>query len=246
MKISSSFYNQNDLNNDSVSFKGVPSKPFYIPECIGTLGKYAGEYIDSPEQRLFLALATVAVKPLIDLKFAQDDKKVDTAIKSAAKGMSGGLTGVAIRAAFLKLTDKFIGYDVINNKLIKKQNALNQLFFPNIAKELNNESVEIIKLRTKKYSNTLGSLFAILFMILFSNSKIDVPLTNDMQDLLSGVVKENKSWVKSAQDVTVARGKKIIDWFVHKKDIFKNIADKAKDIFAILKDNNSQKQKEAK
>ena len=243
MKISSSFYKQ-DRNTDSPSFKSVPPNPRYIPEFIGTLGKYAGEYIDSPEQRLFLALATIAFKPLIDLKYADDDKKVDTALKSTAKSAAGGITGVAIRGAFLKLTDKFIGYDTINNNLIPKRNRLNTLFLPEIAKELKEESPEIIKLRIKKYSNTLGSLFAIIFMILFSNSKIDVPLTNDIQDLLSGVVKENKSWTKSLHDVAAARGKKIADWFIRKKNILSNIVNKTKDIAYIIKNDEPEKMKE--
>lgn len=245
MKISSSF-NKQDRNINSPTFKGVPPKPKYIPEIIGTLGKYAGEYVDSPEQRLFLALATIAFKPLIDLKYADEDKKIDTALKSAAKSAAGGITGVGIRGAFLKLTDKYIGYDIINNNLIPKRNRLNTLFLPEIAKEIKVESPEIVKLRIKKYSNTLGSLFAIIFMIIFSNSKIDVPLTNDIQDLLSGVVKENKSWIKSLHDVASARGAKIADWFIRKKNIITNIGTKTKDIIDIIKNGSTEKNKDAK
>lgn len=244
MKISSSFSKQ-DRNINSPSFKGVPPNPKYIPEFIGTLGKYAGEYIDSPEQRLFLALATIAFKPLIDLKYAEEDKKVDTALKSAAKGIAGGLTGVTIRSAFLKLTDKYIGYESFNGKLFTKRNGFNMLFMPEIDRTFKEEYPELVKLWIKKYSNTLGSLFAIIFMIVFSNSKIDVPLTNDIQDLLSGVVKENKSWTKSLHDVASKRGKKITDWFLHKKSILDNILKKIKDIIKIIKGTPVDSNKEA-
>ena len=81
-------------------------------------------------------------------------------------------------------------------------------------------------------------------MILFSNSKIDVPLTNDIQDLLSGVVKENKSWTKSLHDVAAARGKKIADWFIRKKNILSNIVNKTKDIAYIIKNDEPEKMKE--
>ena len=244
MKISSSFYNTNSRNN-SHSFKGVPVNPVYIPEWVGTIGKYAGKYIDSPEQRLILALATLMFKPAIDLKYARDDKKIDTALKTTAKGLAGGITGVAIRGAFLKLTEKYIGYDCINNRLISKQNRLNSLFLPKISQQIKEDYPELVKLRIAKYSNTLGSLFAIAFMILFSNSNIDVPLTNDLQDLLSGVVKEKKTWLKSLGDVSSARADKIRNWFKRKMNVAEKISTKLRDIAAIIKspDNREEPKK---
>ena len=244
MKISSSFYNTNSRNN-SHSFKGVPDNPVYIPEFIGKIGKYAGRYIDSPEQRLFLALATLMFKPAIDLKFAREDKKVDSALKTTAKGLAGGFTGVAIRVAFLKLTEKYIGFDCINKRLIPKQNRLNSLFLPKISQQMKEDYPEIVKMRIAKYSNTLGSLFAIAFMILFSNSNIDVPLTNDLQDLLSGVVKEKKTWLKSLGDVSSARANKIKNWFKDKMNIAEKISAKLHDIANVIR-NTDNKREEAK
>ena len=242
MKISSSFYKQ-DRNINSPSFQGVPPNPKFIPEFIGTLGKYAGEYIDSPEQRLFLGLATIAFKPLIDLKYAEKDKKADTAIKSAAKGIAGMTTGIAIRSGFIKLTEKYIGYDFIKDKAIRKSNMINTLFLPDIAKEMCNESIETLKRQTKKYCNTLGSILAIIFMIVFSNSKIDVPLTNDLHDLLAGVIKDNKSWPKSIYDTIKARGGKIVGWFKKKKDAIVNIKNKVTDIAAVIKTPDDKQKK---
>lgn len=245
MKISSSFYNTNSRNN-SHSFKGVPANPCYIPEIIGRMGKFAGKYIDSPEQRLFLALATLMFKPLIDLKYAREDKKIDSALKTTAKGLAGGLTGVTIRGAFLQLTEKYIGYDCINKRLIPKQNRLNSLFLPKISQQMKEDCPEIVKLRIAKYSNTLGSLFAIAFMVLFSNSNIDVPLTNDLQDLLSGVVKEKKTWLKSLGDVSSARANKIINWFKRKLNIAEKISTKIKDIAAVIKSDGNKREESKK
>lgn len=238
MKISSSFHNI-DSNQSYQSFKGVPPNPKYIPEIIGNIGKVAGEYINTPEQKLFLATAALMFQPLIDLKYAKEDQKEDVAIKSASKAMAGGFTGVLIRAVFLKITDHFIGF--------QKHNKLNKLFFPDTAIRLKEVRPEIAKLRMKQYSRTLGTLFAVLFMILFSNSHIDVPLTSDLQDLISGVVKDKKSWLTSLNDVKNNRCKKIVDWFKHKKDIFNKIKHKTKGIINVISEDTPQIQnKESK
>ncbi|MBQ4122885.1 hypothetical protein IJD44_04080 [bacterium] len=239
MKISSSF-NKNDRNISSPAFKAVPPNPRYIPEFVGKIGKYAGEYIDSPEQRLFLALATIAFKPLIDLKYADEDKKVDTAIKSLAKGIAGGLTGVAIRSVFLAVANKYIGFAeqlTGDGKLKPRNNILSKLFLTdNICKTLSKESRNIADKSLKKYLNSLGSIGAIVFMLAFSNSKVDVPLTNDIQDLFSGVIKEDKTWLKSLKDVKDNRVKKISTWYQNKKAAVIKFIEKTKKIIKITKD----------
>ena len=238
MKICSSF-NTDRNNNTYQSFKGVPPNPKYIPEFIGNLGKLAGEYINTPEQKLFLAISALTFQPLIDLKYAQDDKKIDASIKSASKAMAGGFTGVVIRAAFLKITNHFIGFN--------KHNKLNRLFMPDDAVRIKLYDPDMAQLRIKQYSQTLGTLFAVLFMILFSNAKVDVPLTSDLQDIISGIVKQNKSWLRSINDVANNRGKKISSWFKQKGDIFKNIKNKFKDILnVILEKPEETKGKESK
>lgn len=239
MKISSSFNNIDKKNNSYQSFKGVPPNPKYIPEFVGNLGKLAGEYIRTPEQKLFLALSALMFQPIIDLKHARDDKKVDSAIKSASKAIAGGFTGVLIRAAFLKLTDYYIGF--------QKRNKLNKLFFPKSAIQLNEVSSEIAKIRMKQYNQTLGSLFAVLFMIFFSNSKVDVPLTAIFQDIISGIVKEDKSWLLSLNDVLKDRKNKITNWLKDKYSRLKNIYVKTKKIINIIREENTKpKDKEPK
>ena len=210
-----------------------------MPNILGKIGKLAGEYVSMPEQKLFLATTALMFVPLIDLKYADEDKKVDTAIKSASKAMMGGLTGVIIRAAFLKFMDKFVG--------LGKHNVINTYLLPPKASELNaklsaakNEAEKLmLAKKVKQYSQTMGTLFAILFMTFFSNSKVDVPLTSDMQDLISGVVKENKTWLKSLADVSKSRKTKISNWFEKKKIFFSNVKEKIVRIVNVLKEGPS-------
>lgn len=234
MKISSSFNNSADVNGQHVSFKGaVPANPKYIPEVVGKLGKVAGEYINTPEQKLFLATSALMFQPLIDLKYAQEDQEIDSAIKSASKAMAGGITGVTIRAAFLKLTKHFIGF--------QKHNKMNKLFMPYDAVLMRQKDPEMAQLRINQYNQTLGALFAVLFMIFFSNSNIDVPLTSDIQDLISGVVKENKSWLTSLNDVKNNRIKKIKNWFANKVKFFTSIKEKASKVATVINGNDTAK-----
>ncbi len=227
MKISSSF-NSPKRGQQQQSFKGIPENPKYIPEVIGNIGKLAGEYINTPEQKFFLALTALMFQPLIDLKFANDEQKNDAAIKSASKAIAGGITGVSIRAIFLKITDKYIGFD--------KNNKLNRYFFPRAAWDLQKQKPEIAKLDMNKYTKTLGTLFAVIFMILFSNSKMDVPLTNDIQDFISGIAKDNKTWLQSFADVGNNRSKKIKTWLNKKKEFFQKTYIKLKKIAAVIKE----------
>lgn len=236
MKISSSFYNKSSDNQNQISFKGVPQNPTYIPELLGNLGKVAGEYINTPEQKLFLSTAALAFQPRIDLKYAKEGQEVDSAIKSASKAIAGGLTGVTIRAAFLTLTKHFIGF--------QKHNKLNRLFMPYDAIQLRLKDPDMAQLRMNQYTQTLGTLFAVLFMIFFSNSKVDVPLTSDIQDLISGVVKDKKSWLTSLNDVKNSRCKKISNWFKRKKDIFTKIGNKTQKVIKVMNEDSSSSVKE--
>ena len=227
MKISSSFNNVNNKEKYQ-SFKGIPSNPKYYPEALGHIGKVAGEYISMPEQKLFLALTALMFTPLIDLKFANDEQKQDAAIKSASKAIAGGFTGVAIRALFASITDHFIGFE--------KFNKLNRLFFPDNASVIKRNRPQMADLYMKQYTKTLGTLFAIAFMIFFSNSKVDVPLTSDLQDFISGIAKDNKSFLQSLNDVTNSRCNKIKNWFKHKKDACINIKNKLVRIVKIIRE----------
>lgn len=231
MKISSSFLEGKNKNCKKTSFKAIPNSPLYLPRIIGEIGKVAGEYINTPEQKLFLSTSALMLQPAVDLKYADEDKKTDVAVKSASKAIAGGLTGVTIRAVFLKIMRKFIGYN--------KHNKLNKYFFPDDAKQLLiEEGQALANVRMKQYQNTLGTLFAIIFMVFFSNSKVDVPLTSDIQDLILGIVKGNKSFSKSAFDVCKNRFNKIAKWFNSGKNKIVKIANKVKRIINVISSTN--------
>ncbi len=232
MKISSSF-NKIGEGHSKQSFKGIPEKPIYIPNIVGKIGKVVGEYVNTPEQKLFLATTALMFQPLLDLKYADEEKRTDAAIKSASKAIAGGFTGVVIRAAFQKITEHFIGFD--------KHNKFNLHFFPDNAIRMKENSVSMANIRMSQYCKTLGTLFAVLFMILFSNSKVDVPLTSDLQDLISGVVKENKSWISSLNDVKDARIDKIKKWFKKKNELIVKYKNKIKKVINALSDDSETK-----
>jgi len=208
MKVNSSF-RYIDKQKPNQSFKGIPKRQIILPDAVGRIAMRAGTYINTPEQKLFLAASTLTFAPALDLIFADEDKKTDTAIKTASKAIAGGLTGVTIRAAFQGLTKKLIDFDA--------GNMVNILFFPKPAKDLYADHMELAMMRLDSYRKTLGTLFAVVFMILFSNSKVDVPLTGDIQDLLSGVIKDRKSWISSLADVAQNRKDKITAWAEKKK-----------------------------
>ena len=110
MKINS-YLNTTNKNSSSPSFKSNR----FIPESIGALGKVVGEHVAAPEQKLILALFALSLQPLIDLKFAEEDKKVDASIKTASKIIAGAVTGVSIRSFFIKITNHFVGFQKHNN-----------------------------------------------------------------------------------------------------------------------------------
>lgn len=219
-----------DKSKQNQSFKAIPQKRIILPEPVGEIAKRAGYYINTPEQKLFLAASTLMLTPLLDLKFADDDKKVDTAIKSASKAVAGGVTGVAIRAGFQAFTKKFIQFDA--------GNVVSRCFFPGAAKKLFDEYPELATARLDQYRKTMGTLFAVIFMILFSNSKVDVPFTGDMQDLLSGVIKEKKSWISSFTDVAVNRKEKIHNWLEKKKNRVLKLKNKVVNIAKIIRNDD--------
>ena len=227
MKINSSF-KTNESSKNVQSFKGVPANPVILPEFVGKIGKIAGETIRTPEQKLLLALGALFIQPLIDLKFADEDKKHDAAIKSASKAIAGGLTGVTIRAVAQTIMNNVIGPE--------KTNSFNALIFPKKYIKYAQDHPELAEFKIQEYRKNVATIFALLFMLFFSNSKVDVPLTSDLQDLISGVVKEDKTWLKSLTDVYTSRKEKINKWISKRKSKLDNIKNKLIKIIHIIRE----------
>ena len=116
--------------------------------------------------------------------------------------------------------------------------------------ETDNFITENVKRETEiafdKYKKTMGSIFAVLFMIIFSNKKLDVPLTNDIQDLLTGIVKEDKSFLMSLSDVKENRKEMIKNWFKNKISIFVKTRKAAVDTIEVVKKDLSEEKTEDK
>lgn len=220
------------------SFKAIPTTYKVIPEVIGNLGKYVGEYINTPEQKLLLASTALLFQPLIDLKFAEEDKKVDSAIKSASKAMAGGITGVPIRAFFIALANYVVRPKTPNFKPIggNLYEFFHQSLYPLTNRALRQEDKFTANFRLKQYNKTLGTILAIIFMLVFSNSKLDVPLTGLFQDLLSKVIKDKKPWSTSISEVVSDRKKKFDNWKNKKMNSINNFVDKSKKLIKFIKD----------
>ena len=93
----------------------------------------------------------------------------------------------------------------------------------------------------KQYNKTIGTLAAIIFMITYSNSKIDVPLTGLIQDFLTKVIKEKKSASLALSEVVADVKTKIQNKRKNRKQAFVNIFEKGRKIDAILKEPSTPK-----
>lgn len=324
---------QQNLNRNiqpNNSFKGVSARKIF---------EFVGNNFSTPEQKLIVATTATVLRPLMDLKYAEEDKKVDSAIKSTSKAIAGGLTGVAIRKFFITFTNKVIklpevfapnaeikasqgqilevlkeegkaNYKILHknriNKLLMPQNIINSLVekeelksaidklsekkelkdiadkitvnkkFEELADnilqkgKIKNDANEILKKEKeikkifdelieeckvkdiinklaikeevwdfveklakkknlenipqnlKKYNNALGGLIAVLVMTFFTNSKIDAPLTSDFQDIITGIVKDNKSAEDTIKEVAGKRYSNIKKWAGEKRENIKN------------------------
>lgn len=218
------------------SFKAIPATYKLLPESVGKIAQNVAEYINTPEQKLLLASSMLLFQPLIDLKFAEEDKKVDSAIKSASKAIAGGITGVPIRAMFIGLANYLVNPKDINKKRMGGvvYQYLHDNLWPQVNRKLWDEDPFTASLRIKSYNKTMGTILAILFMWGFSNSKLDVPLTGCIQDLFSKVIKENKPWSKALSEVVVDRKNRFEQWKTKKKESINNLVKKSKKITGFI------------
>ena len=125
-----------------------------------------------------------------------------------------------------------------------KTSKINMHLLPKAAIDLYNIDPAKAKVRLNSYIETLGTLAAIAIMIGCTNSKIDVPLTSDLQDLLTGVVKKDKSWLESFTEVKNKRVEKIKTWANKWKSRLDTTGDRILKAGQILAD-NPQKTTEA-
>lgn len=237
MKISSNSQNITTKRDNNMSFKATPGT-IYLPKIVGEFGKFVGEYVGTPEKKLIQNTTALFLQPHFDLKYAEDDEKTDIAIKSASKAIACGITGVTIRSACISFFKKKINFDINNPSL------LNKLLMPPKAIELKNESKNLAAKRLASYNSMLGTVAAIAIMTLFTNRNIDVPLTGTIQDIISGVVKNNKTWGESIYDTYSKKKEKVENWLNKIKVNEATRRDKLIRIINILKEKDNTNQTE--
>lgn len=132
-----------------------------------------GKHISTPENRLIIGITALLSQPFFDLYNKDVDEKTRkvSCARTVGKIIAGTLTGVTVRAGFIKLVKNNSELGDAGIKTIKK------MFTPsNASKDM--------KYAYKQYQNAMGMLLAIVAM-LFTNFLIDVPLTNIITNLLT-------------------------------------------------------------
>lgn len=233
MKICSTSIN-NNRNSSVQSFKAIPADYHKLPRWLGAIGKSVGEFVGMPEQKLLLATTALMIQPFVDLKHADPDQKENAAIKSASKAIAGGISGVTIRALVINMMNKHL--DVTNKGLDSpKVDIIRKYLMPSNALEMYKTHPSLAIRRMKQYNMTVGSLAAMLVMMLFTNKWFDVPVTAGLQDFISGIVKEKKTWTRSLHDVVEDRRNKIADKIEKTKRNIVNKRNKIKQIILTIK-----------
>lgn len=239
MKISS-FPNDINKSKKLQSF-GVASKMIYMPDIVGEFGKFVGQHVSIAEKKLIQNTAATCIQPKIDMMFGDEDDKVDIAIKSTSKAIACGITGVTIRAAITASLNKNLTFDDNTGSLVRKYFMPDKALLMSQSGELN----ETFR-RMKSYNETMGTILSILIMSTFTNKKIDVPLTRTFEELIGGVVKNNKTWHRSAYDVYKKHKEKYDVIFNKYKTICTREKSRATRLFNAAKGEDCKNQTEAK
>ena len=234
MKISSSFdncYNQ--------KYNQPFKRKFYLPEKVGEMGKFTNEHVGIAEEKLFLASSACILQPLVDIIFADEDKRSDVAIKSVSKALAGGITGVTIRGglnAYLKSKIKF-----------DTKNTWCDYFFPLNANKMRDEtSKTLAKNMLKQYCSTLSGIFALLIMALITNEKIDVPLTMLFQDFFTDFIQNDLSLKDSLINLKKSCSDKVKNAYYRTIRFWKQSKEKKRIITEIIKDDKIKIPRERK
>ena len=130
------------------------------------------KFVSVPENRLIIGVTALASQPFIDLYNQDVDRKtrVFSCARTIAKNFVGMVTGVAIRAGFIKLAQKYSEVEKTDVKSVRK------LFTPSEALSSKTHAYT-------QYRNTIGTLLAVVGM-LFTNFLVDAPLTKWMTNAL--------------------------------------------------------------
>lgn len=128
--------------------------------------------ISVTENRLIIGASALVSQPFIDLynKDVDEKTRIVSCARTIAKIGVGTVTGVAIRAGFIKLAQK---YSVVGDKSTSK---IKKIFTPSIAKS---DKTHVYR----QYQSTMGTLLAVAALV-FTNFLLDAPLTTICTNLL--------------------------------------------------------------
>jgi hypothetical protein len=125
-----------------------------------------GQNISTPENRLLIGVSALATQPFIDLYNKEVDEKTRlvSCARTLGKTISGIITGVTVRAAFINIAKRYSELESVKSKSLKR------LFTPPNAPEK-------MTYAYRQYQNAVGMFLAVLGLII-TNFAVDAPLTN--------------------------------------------------------------------
>ena len=148
---------------------------------------YIGKKWSSPHQRAILGLTAIVMQPYIDWKNKNVDEKTRkvSVARTCAKIIAGTLTGVALRAGFIKgiaAMSKTAAEIPANAKPFTKK--IKQCLTPKNLDPANKDALE-------QYRNSMGTILSLAAMV-FTNFLIDAPLTKFLTNKFIGLQKKGE------------------------------------------------------
>lgn len=154
-----------------------------IPSGISGIIEKASS-LNSADQRFITGVTALALQPMFDLhnKKSDEDTRTIAACKSVAKGIACPLSGVTIRALFLKKAPKLCQkvesiFHPTNGLADEEISNLAKLFPKALKKTADGWHFEQDYM--SKYENSVGNVLAV-FVLLFTNFLFDAPVTKKL------------------------------------------------------------------
>lgn len=157
---------------------------------------------NSAHQRLLLGVTALMTQPFFDLhnKDVDDKTKVVSCSRTLAKIISGTLTGVLIRQAYISAMDVFCRHPLSEQARVNKQ--VEKGISPEFIKPIrdNFKKIECILTPTldmtlkqlQKYKKSMGTLLATLTMLI-TNFAIDAPMTTALTNFFVKLFTKNEA-----------------------------------------------------
>ncbi len=175
------------LNVFKTMYNKLPSMQVSKDKVIDKVA-YIGKKWSSPHQRAILGVTAIAIQPYIDWKNKNVDEKTRkvAVARTCAKIIAGTLTGVALRAAFIKgiaAMSKTAAEIPANAGNFSKK--FKQCLTPKNIDPANKDALA-------QYRNAMGTILSLVAMI-FTNFLIDAPLTKFLTNKFIGIQEKGEN-----------------------------------------------------